>query len=363
MRKKRLHFSFLSAISVVLLLSMGMTFVISHNRVNSKEAIVSSEAVRPVALAAPTSYAAQAPAILGASTANSAQAAAQPRAEAGRAASSSGATAAASSAKPSLLNAKTAAAAPVVYRVTAYYLNVRANGYSTSKILGTVKQGTELRVEKVTDKGWLRLEGGGYVHGGYAKPVGASAQTAAAVLKRPAAVTKTDAMLVKAAPAKPAVMRLAPVKPAKPSEPSQPKSLVKSVSGLSVAHIAEIFENTALEGHGLEEEILAIEAEYGINAYFTIAVMKLESGNGKSKIAKNKNNLFGLNAIDGDRYNKALKFETKRASVRKFGQLISKSYIGKGYTTIEKIARKYCPANPKWPSLVTKIMKADYRKL
>ncbi|MFC4101710.1 glucosaminidase domain-containing protein [Paenibacillus xanthanilyticus] len=337
-----------------------MTFVISHNRVNSKESIVSSESVRSVALAAPTSYIPAVPAAMGTTTVKKAQPAAPRRTEAGRAASLSGKPADVSSAKPALLTEKPAATEPVVYRVTAYYLNVRANGYSTSKILGTVKQGTELRVEKVTDKGWLRLASGGYVHGGYAEPVGASAQAAAAVLKRPADATKTDAMLVKAAPAKPAVMRLAP---AKPSEPNQPKSLVKSVSGLTAAHIAEIFENTALEGHGLEEEILAIEAEYGINAYFTIAVMKLESGNGKSKIAKNKNNLFGLNAIDGDRYNKALKFETKRASVRKFGQLISKSYIGKGYTTIEKIARKYCPANPKWPSLVTKIMKADYRKL
>ncbi|MFB9328621.1 glucosaminidase domain-containing protein [Paenibacillus aurantiacus] len=312
-------------------------------------------------MAGPASYVNAVPATLSVKPVSNAQPSAQLRAEAGRAADSSNTPGIAAVGMPkTALLSKKPAAGPVTYRVTAYYLNVRANGYSTSKIIGTVKQGTELRIEKVTDKGWLRLEGGGYVHGGYAEPVGPAAPASADVLKHPAKVAKTDAMVVKPATAQNAVLRLAP---AKQAEPNQPKSLVKSVSGLTEAHIAEIFEDTALEGHGLEEEILAIEAEYGINAYFTIAVMKLESGNGKSKIAKSKNNLFGLNAIDGDRYNKALKFETKRASVRKFGQLISKSYIGKGYTTIEKIARKYCPANPKWPSLVTKIMKADYRKL
>lgn len=339
---------------------MGMTFVISHSRVNSKEAVVSSESIRPVvASAAPVSFIAKVPAASSAVPAPAVKHSEPFRAEAGHAASSSNAAVAATAAKSVQLSPKPAAG-PSLYRVTAYYLNVRANGYSTSKIIGTVKQGTELRVEKVTDKGWLRLEGGGYVHGAYAKPINAPAQAETAVSKRPAAVTKADALLVKPAAVTHAAMRLAP---AKDTEPNQPKSLVKSVSGLTVANIAELFEDTALEGHGLEEEILAIEADYGINAYFTIAVMKLESGNGKSKIAKSKNNLFGLNAIDGDRYNKALKFDTKAASVRKFGQLISKSYIGKGYTTVEKIARKYCPANPKWPSLVTKIMKADYRKL
>jgi uncharacterized FlgJ-related protein len=91
--------------------------------------------------------------------------------------------------------------------------------------------------------------------------------------------------------------------------------------------------------------------------------MRLESGNGESNISKNKNNLFGLNAIDGDKYNKAFSFKTKGDSVRKFGQLISEYYLGEGYTTVEKVSTKYCQANPEWSSLVMGIMNSDYRKL
>jgi beta-N-acetylglucosaminidase len=145
-------------------------------------------------------------------------------------------------------------------------------------------------------------------------------------------------------------------------EPEKPTSTVKTDSGLTEEHISTIFKGSALENEGLEEVILEIEETYGINAYFTIAVMKLESGNGESRLAQTKNNLFGLNAIDG-KMDQAFSFETKGDSVRKFGQLISNNYVDKGYTTIEKVSKKYCPSNSEWPSLVVSIMKSDYRKL
>ena len=134
-------------------------------------------------------------------------------------------------------------------------------------------------------------------------------------------------------------------------KPNKPTSKVNSESKLTEQQIEQIFEGTSLADHGLEQTILQTEEEYGINAYFTIAVMKLESGHGKSKLAKEKNNLFGLNAIDGDAFNKAFSFHTKGESIEKFGQIISKNYIDKGYTSIEKVASKYCQANPKWSAL------------
>ena len=91
--------------------------------------------------------------------------------------------------------------------------------------------------------------------------------------------------------------------------------------------------------------------------------MKLESGNGKSRLSQTKNNLFGLNATTGSENKKAFSFATKGDSVRKFGQLISKNYVGKGLTTIEKVAKKYCPANGRWSGHVKSIMKSDFRKL
>src|SRR5690606_37405900 len=73
---------------------------------------------------------------------------------------------------------------------------------------------------------------------------------------------------------------------------SEPSSKVNTLSGLSEDQIESLFEDSALAGHDLGEAILHIEETYGINAFFTIAVMKLESGHGKSKLAKTKNNLF-----------------------------------------------------------------------
>jgi len=243
------------------------------------------------------------------------------------------------------------------YEVTAYYLNVREAPGSDSPILRVVEKGDRLQAGQVEGTGWHRLEDGGYVHGDYVRPAeGAPAMHDLSASAAQAVPKQVQEVAIASAVPMPAVRNHMP------GEPQKPTSTVKVDSGLTEAHIAEIFEGTALEGHDLEQAILEVEETYGINAYFTIAVMKLESGNGKSKLAKEKNNLFGLNAV-GNSTKKAFAFETKADSVHKFGQLISKSYVGKGYTTIEKVARKYCPANPKWASLVKRIMNGDYRKL
>ncbi|WP_052476498.1 glucosaminidase domain-containing protein [Cohnella kolymensis] len=243
------------------------------------------------------------------------------------------------------------------YETTAYFLNVRANAYGTSKIINVVEKGTVLEVLSVTKNGWLRLEGGGYVHGGFARLVADDEDKDESEVKVLSAPAAGDDMM-----ATPSTVELAEFEePA--AEPLKPTSAVLSDSGLTAGHIAEIFEGTALADHELEQAILEIEDEYGINAYFTIAVMKLESGNGSSRLAKKKNNLFGLNAIDGDAFNRAFSFETKGDSVRKFGQLIAEKYVDKGYVTVEKVARKYCPANPKWPGMVKSIMNDDFGKV
>lgn len=238
------------------------------------------------------------------------------------------------------------------YEVTAYYLNIRAEANGTSKIMGVVTKGSKLEVAGPTDNGWLELKSGGYVHGSYAVLAGTDV-----IPSSPAQPDKQSAeheVVVQAAH---------PSSGNEAAEPSKPTSKVKSASGLTEEHIAKMIENTALEGQGLEKPILEIEKTYGINSYFTIAVMKLESGHGKSQIARTKNNLFGLNAVDSDAYNKAISFETKGDSVKKFGQIISAFYLDKGLTSIEKVAGKYCQANTKWPALVKSIMNSDYEKV
>ncbi|MCC3371647.1 glucosaminidase domain-containing protein [Cohnella sp. REN36] len=279
------------------------------------------------------------------------------------------------------------------YEVTAYFLNVRANPYAKSKILDVVSRGTLLEVVGKSDEGWLRLRGEGYVHGGYAKLVSAADASSPATAKdSKAAVNEPKATVndpkstdkdpksdeppqpkLKVgtggadASAKTGGTKTVPGKPApKPQplgQPNKPTSAVKSDSGLTAEHIATILKGTALANIGLEDAILEIEEEYGINAYFTIAVMKLESGNGKSKLAKTKNNLFGLNAVTGSENVKAFSFSSKEDSIRKFGQLLAKNYVGKGYTTIEKVAKKYCPASGTWATKVKNIMASDHRKI
>ncbi len=247
---------------------------------------------------------------------------------------------------------------PDTYEVTAFYLNVRTKPSAQSDIIKVVKQGTRLKVTAKTDNGWLELQGEGFVHGGYAEKI----KGEVSVLSFSAASNRVPAIEINDAGAE-REQQSERIEEPEVEELNQPTSIVESDSGLTEAHIAKIFEGTALSGHNLEQAILEIEEEYGINAYFTIAVMKLESGNGKSWLAKKKNNLFGLNAIDGNKYNKAFSFKTKGDSVRKFGQLLSRNYVNKGLTTIEKVARKYCPANSRWSSLVKNIMKRDYNKL
>jgi len=240
------------------------------------------------------------------------------------------------------------------YEVTAYYLNVRAEADVTSKIMNVVSKGTILEVRKPTDNGWLELKSGGHIHGNYAKRIGGDIKSTALAEKIVEEKTEGEHVVGQASPFAVHV---------KSGEPSKPSSTVKSNSGLTEEHIAKIIKDTALEGEGLEEAILEVEKMYGINSYFTIAVMKLESGHGKSRIAKTKNNLFGLNAIDSDPYNQALSFETKGESVKKFGHIISEFYIDKGLTSIEKVAVKYCGANSNWTALVKSIMNSDYKKI
>ncbi|EXX88488.1 hypothetical protein BG53_00370 [Paenibacillus darwinianus] len=235
------------------------------------------------------------------------------------------------------------------YKVTAYHLNVRANADLSSDIIRVAEKGAVLDVVSATGNGWFKLAGEGYVSGKYVQPASLTGKVSGQVAVLSATMPPGARTEVKPEPAI-AIHKLGNVQ--------KPSSAVNSRSGLTESHIADLLTNTALAEQGLEQAILEIENEYGINAYFTIAVMKLESGNGKSRLARNKNNLFGLMARSG-----ALSFETKGDSIRKFGQLIAKNYVGQGYATIEKVAGKYCPVNPGWPGLVKGIMKSDYRKL
>ncbi|MFD2117819.1 glucosaminidase domain-containing protein [Paenibacillus yanchengensis] len=246
-----------------------------------------------------------------------------------------------------------------LFEVTAYFLNIRAEHHANSDILSTVKQGTILEVQSILENGWLKLTGGGFVSGKYTKPLEISEQESIIADKDKLEITPeldTDRKQQSAV----TVQEKADIQP---KNTTKPTNAVQQLSGLDAEQVEQLFGGSLLSGHDLGTAVMEMEEEYGINAFFTVAVMKLESGHGKSNLAQKKNNLFGLNAIDGQAFKKGYSFKTKGESVEKFAQLISKNYVNKGLTTIEKIAGKYCPTDDRWPGLVKSIMKSDFKKL
>lgn len=91
-----------------------------------------------------------------------------------------------------------------------------------------------------------------------------------------------------------------------------------------------------------------------VNAAFLGAVARLESGNGKSKIAKNKNNLFGWK-----RHGEYQRFVSKEACIIITAQKIKKHYIDHGRTTIQSIGERYC--DEEWSEIVAKMYGGMYQ--
>ena len=74
---------------------------------------------------------------------------------------------------------------------------------------------------------------------------------------------------------------------------------------------------------------------YGVNALMAASFAALESGWGKSSISQNKNNLFGLNAVDSNPSIAADAFESVDACIKDFtSNWMSKRYLNATYTSL-----------------------------
>lgn len=69
-----------------------------------------------------------------------------------------------------------------------------------------------------------------------------------------------------------------------------------------------------------------IEAQYKINALYLLSHAIHESNWGTSKIAQDKNNLFGYGAVDGDAYNGAYTYATFKESIEDAAKKINANY-------------------------------------
>lgn len=106
----------------------------------------------------------------------------------------------------------------------------------------------------------------------------------------------------------------------------------------------------------LEDTFLAAEATYGVDARFLAAVAALESGWGKSELARKKNNLFGWRGADG-----YMAFDSPEECIDHVAKYLAEEYLsseGLYYNglTVEDVAEHYCGGNEAWVEMVKEIM-------
>lgn len=91
--------------------------------------------------------------------------------------------------------------------------------------------------------------------------------------------------------------------------------------------VNKIFENNA-------QYFYYIEKQYNINGLFIAAIGIHESAWGTSKIAKDKNNLFGYGAYDSNPYNGAYTFTSYSESIDLMARVLVKYYLNPAGTSI-----------------------------
>ena len=133
---------------------------------------------------------------------------------------------------------------------------------------------------------------------------------------------------------------------------------VRVSSGASATDIDSRLAGTGLEGLGTS--FVEAEKKYNVNAWFLAGLAIHESGYGSSKIATEKNNVFGFQAYDASPYASARTFNTKAEGVDTVAKYISENYLtsgGKYYNgvSIDGIGKRYA-TDPNWSTAIKKHM-------
>lgn len=105
---------------------------------------------------------------------------------------------------------------------------------------------------------------------------------------------------------------------------------------------------------GCGQYFIDAQEEYGVNAEFLAAIAIHESGNGRSRAARRKNNFFGLMGSRGQ-----LSFTSPRECIMTAAKNISKPngyYFGRGRYTISSIGRRYA-SDKRWSSRIVATMR------
>ena len=107
-------------------------------------------------------------------------------------------------------------------------------------------------------------------------------------------------------------------------------SNLKSTSNYTAADINRLYSimgasDSKLAGKGATFK--AAEQRYGVNALYLVAHSALESAWGRSKIAKDKNNFFGISAYDDTPYTSATKFDDVDSGIMGAARWINSKYL------------------------------------
>ena len=102
-------------------------------------------------------------------------------------------------------------------------------------------------------------------------------------------------------------------------------------SNLTLSDYKTVFANNALDKNKIFEQnaenFYNAEQKYKINGIFLAAIGIHESAWGTSKIAQDKNNLFGYMAYDRDPYNSAATFENYENTINTVAEALSTRYL------------------------------------
>ena len=111
-------------------------------------------------------------------------------------------------------------------------------------------------------------------------------------------------------------------------------------SGLTLSDFKTVLSNNLSDKNKMFEQnaenLYKAEQKYKVNGIFLASIGIHESAWGTSKIANDKNNLFGFTAYDSDPYNSATSFDNYESAINKVAETLSTKYLRTSGTKISE---------------------------
>ncbi len=246
--------------------------------------------------------------------------------------------------------------------VTSDRLSVMSENNDSSVKVATLEKGNKLKLLEIPDQQWYRISSGSVV--GYVKSESTTTENKEEKTQQQNS-SQTSGAKTKAELNSSLSFDMQLNKPSGLTLDQFKKVLTDSKD------VNKIFEQNA-------EYFYYIEKQYNINGIFVASMGIHESAWGTSKLAKNKNNLFGYGAYDSNPYNGAYNFSSYSESVDLLARVLVKYYINPKGTSIygsEKAMGTYYngstltgvntryATDKQWANKVYNYMKYLYNKL